>query len=78
MSYEVTDDFYCDFVFSGKVDVERVIETENALAFKHTRPFWETHIVVVPKRHIASLLTILPEDEALLIELLEVVNKVAS
>ncbi len=77
MNQEVTDDFYCDFVFSGKVDVERLVETERVLAFKHTRPFWETHIVVVPKRHIASLLTILPEDESLLIELIEVVNKIA-
>lgn len=78
MSHEVTNDFYCDFVFSGKVVVERVVETERVLAFKHTRPFWETHIVVVPKRHVASLLTILPEDERLLIEVLEVVNKVAT
>ncbi len=78
MNQEVTDDFYCDFVFSGKVDVERLIETESVLAFKHTRPFWETHIVVVPKRHVASLLTVLPEDETLLIELLEVVNRIAS
>lgn len=78
MTQEVKDDFYCDSVFSGQVEVERVFETENVLAFHHTRPFWEKHIVVVPKRHVASLLTILPEDEDLLIELLGVVNKVAA
>lgn len=78
MGHEVTDDFYCDFVFSGKVEVERVLETDNVLAFNHTRPFWETHIVVVPKSHVASLLTILPDGEKLLIELLQVVNKVVA
>ncbi len=71
----MTDDFYCDEVFSGKTPVEKVLETDNVLAYHHTRPFWETHIVVVPKTHVDSLLTV---DNDLLIELLEVVKKVAA
>jgi histidine triad (HIT) family protein len=69
------EDFYCDEVFSGKTPVEKVLETDNVLAYHHTRPFWETHIVVVPKTHVDSLLTV---DNDLLIELLEVVKKVAA
>jgi histidine triad (HIT) family protein len=30
----------------------------------HTRPFWPTHVVVVPKRHLASLTRVGEEDEA--------------
>ena len=60
----MAEDFYCDEVFSGKTPVEKVRETENVLAYKHTRPFWETHIVVVPKKHIASLLTLEESDAA--------------
>jgi histidine triad (HIT) family protein len=71
----MTDDFYCDEVFSGKTPVEKVLETENILAYRHTRPFWETHIVVVPKTHIDSLLTV---DNDLLAELLDVAKKVAA
>ncbi|MGB7203568.1 MAG: HIT domain-containing protein [Pyrinomonadaceae bacterium] len=71
----MTDDFYCDEVFSGKTPVEKVLETDNVLAYHHTRPFWETHIVVVPKTHVDSLLTV---DNDLLIELLEVAKKVAA
>ena len=78
MDLEPTNDFYCDFVFSGKVGIVRVFETENVLAYHHTRPFWETHIVVVPKRHVASLQTILPDETDLLIEIISVVNKVAA
>ena len=78
MAYEHTDDFYCDFVFSGKVEIDRVFETENVLAYHHTRPFWETHVVVVPKRHVASVQTILPDNADLLIEIISVVNKVAA
>jgi histidine triad (HIT) family protein len=71
----MTDDFYCDEVFSRKTTVEKVLETDNVLAYRHTRPFWETHIVVVPKAHVDSLLTV---DDGLLIELLEVAKKVAA
>jgi histidine triad (HIT) family protein len=67
-------DFYCDEVLSGSTPVEKVFETENVLAYYHTRPFWETHIVVIPKTHVASLLT---ADNDLLIELLDVVRHVA-
>ena len=71
----MTDDFYCDEVFSGKTPVEKVLETDNVLAYHHTRPFWETHIVVVPKTHVDSLLTV---DNELLVELLDVAKKVAA
>ncbi|MCA1590211.1 MAG: HIT domain-containing protein [Acidobacteria bacterium] len=69
------DDFYCDEVLSGKTAVKVAAETENVLAYYHTRPFWEMHVVVIPKRHVASLLTI--EDDDLLIEVLDVVKKIA-
>lgn len=71
-----TNDFYCDQVLSGKTAVKKVLETANVLAYYHTRPYWETHIVVIPKTHIGSLLTI--DDDGLLIELLDVVRQVAA
>ena len=43
-------DFYCDELFTGRISVKRVLETENVLAFHHTNPFWPVHIVVVPKK----------------------------
>ncbi|HLA95490.1 MAG TPA: HIT domain-containing protein [Pyrinomonadaceae bacterium] len=70
------EDFYCDEVLSGKTVVEKVFETGKVLAYHHTRPFWETHIVVIPKIHVGSLLTI--DDNELLIEILDVVKKVAA
>ena len=68
------EDFYCDEVLSGETSVETVIETDNVLAYHHTRPFWETHIVVIPKTHVDSLLT---AESDLLAELLDVVKTVA-
>jgi histidine triad (HIT) family protein len=71
------EDFYCEQVLSGKTEVEKVFETENILAFYHTRPFWETHIVVIPKRHVSSLLTLEKADDDLFLELFEAIKKVA-
>ena len=73
----MTDDFYCDEVLSGKTEVNVVRETDNVLAYHHTRPFWPAHIVVIPKRHISSLLTLEQSDNALLLELIGVVREVA-
>jgi histidine triad (HIT) family protein len=73
----VTDDFYCDEVLSGKTEVRVVRETDNVLAYHHTRPFWPAHVVVIPKRHISSLLTLEESDTALLLELIGVVRDVA-
>src|SRR5215208_5825426 len=73
----MTDDFYCDEVLSGRTDVKIVRETDNVLAYHHTRPFWPTHIVVIPKRHIPSLLAVEESDGPLLLELIGVVREVA-
>jgi len=73
----MTGDFYCDEVLSGRTPVKVVRETSNVLAYHLTRPFWPVHIVVIPKRHICSLLTLEESDDALLLELLRVVREVA-
>jgi histidine triad (HIT) family protein len=72
----MTEDFYCDEVLSGRTPVEKVFESDTVLAFHHTRPFWPVHLVVIPKVHVASLLT--NDDNELLIELLEAVKSVAA
>lgn len=74
----MTSDFYCDEVLSGRTRVEKVFETDNVLAYHHTRPFYPVHIVVIPKRHIASLLTLEATDDSLLLEMLSVVRRVAA
>ena len=74
----MSDDFYCDEALSGRTLVEVVVETAEVLAFRHTRPFWPVHIVVVPKRHVPSLVDLGGADETLLHEVLAVVRRVAS
>ena len=74
----MSNDFYCDEVLNGKTEVRIVTETDNVLAYHHTRPFWPEHIVVIPKRHVGSLLAIETQDAPLLLELLTVIREVAA
>ena len=74
----MTSDFYCDEVLSGRTPVKKVSETDNVLAFHHTRQFYPVHIVVIPKRHIGSLLSLGKDDDNLLLELIAMVRQVAA
>lgn len=71
------DDFYCDVAIPDPDALDIVYDDEHVLAFHHTRPFWQTHIVVVPKRHIASLTTVSSEDAQLMERLFAVVQTIA-
>jgi histidine triad (HIT) family protein len=66
-------DFYCEQVLSGKTQVDIVMETEGVLAFHHTQPTWDIHIVIIPKVHIRILTD---ADPTLLAELLGVAQAI--
>ncbi|MCM3121885.1 MULTISPECIES: HIT domain-containing protein [unclassified Mesobacillus] len=72
------EDFYCYEVLSGKTVVKTIKETEHSLAFYHTRPYYEVHIIVIPKKHIHSFLTVTAEEKDLLEDVLQVVREVAA
>lgn len=71
------DDFYCDVAIPRSAQLDVVHEDDRVLAYHHTRPFWQTHIVVVPKRHLGSLTTVTADDEEDVRALLAVVQRVA-
>jgi histidine triad (HIT) family protein len=72
------DDFYCDVALRRIPDLRVVAETDRVLAFQHTRPFWPEHVVVIPKRHLASLITVTEADEPDVRELFAVVQQIAA
>jgi histidine triad (HIT) family protein len=78
MSDQKWEDFYCDEVLSGKTEVEKVLETVHSLAFYHTRPYYEVHLIVIPKKHILSFLTVTNEEAEILDDVLQVIRQVAS
>lgn len=48
------EDIYCQQIIPGKLKVEILFETNNVMAFYHTKPYWEHHVVIIPKTHIES------------------------
>ena len=50
----MSDCLFCKIV-AGQIPVQRVAEDEHALAFPDINPQAPTHLLVVPKKHIASL-----------------------
>ncbi|UVI33115.1 HIT domain-containing protein [Paenibacillus spongiae] len=75
----MSQDFYCDEVLNGRTEVMKVMETDIVLAYHHTRPSYEHHIVVIPKIHVQSLVSEEEENnDHLLLELMKVIKRVAS
>jgi len=44
------------------VPIKRVKNTATILAFHHPRPFWNTHMLVIPKRPIRTLIDLIQEQ----------------
>lgn len=70
------DCIFCKIV-KGEIPSKRVFEDEFSLAFHDIEPKAPTHILVIPKKHVASLAEAGPADEALLGRLLLTAAEIA-
>jgi histidine triad (HIT) family protein len=70
------DCLFCKIV-SGAIPAKRLMEDEHALAFSDINPQAPVHVLVIPKRHIASHAHALPEDAGVLGHLLHVAGEIA-
>lgn len=64
-------------IAQGELATELLLERDNLVAFKDLNPQAPTHILVIPKKHIASLDRASQEDSALLGDLLLAVQEMA-
>jgi histidine triad (HIT) family protein len=74
----VTDQtcLFCSIV-EGAIPAEVVHETENVLVFRDVGPQAPVHLLVIPKRHVASLADAGEDDRELLGEVLLAAGHVA-
>ena len=70
----MTDCLFCKMV-NGDINPETVYETERVLAFRDINPQAPTHVLVIPKQHIATLNDL--QETAVAGELLLVAGKIA-
>lgn len=59
------DCIFCKIV-AGELPSKKVYEDEFALAFVNIKPVVDTHIMVIPKKHIVNLETASEEDAGVL------------
>jgi histidine triad (HIT) family protein len=67
---------FCKIV-SNEAKATVIYRDEQVTAFRDIRPAAPTHILIVPNRHIESVGTLEPEDEALMGHLFTVARKLA-
>ena len=48
--------------FSKLLPVKRIIDNDKVIAFWHPKPFYEKHILIVPKKSIKVLTAVSEED----------------
>lgn len=71
-------DWYCAQVIPGTAGVEIVAENEHALALLAPEPLYPVHVIVIPKRHIRSLVDAAPGDQPALVSTLALVQEMAA
>jgi len=70
------DCIFCKIV-AGTIPSKKIYEDEQVYAFADIDPKAPVHILVVPRRHIASLAETTPEDGLLLGRLLVLASEIA-
>jgi len=61
---------------SKLLPVDRIKETNKILAFKHPRPYWKEHILIVPKKAIKSLTEVTDADLEYISEAFQVAREI--
>jgi histidine triad (HIT) family protein len=77
LSEENKYDFYCEEALSGKTKIDILFDSPDVLAFYHTKPFWEKHIVIIPKKHIKDLISVSDEDMQIITQIMKVARDLA-
>ena len=72
----MSDCLFCKII-AGDIPSTKVYEDELVLAFRDIAPQAPTHILVIPKEHIASVAEINETNSAVISHIFEVIAKIA-
>lgn len=71
------DCLFCKLV-AGEIKTTKVFETDMVVAVNDINPVAETHIVIIPKKHIESVMTVTKADADDLVAIFEVGQKLVN
>jgi histidine triad (HIT) family protein len=72
----MSDCLFCKIV-EGKIPAKKVYEDADVIAFDDIQPQAPVHVLVIPKKHVATLNDLAPADDALAGKLLRVAAQIA-
>lgn len=70
------DCIFCKII-KHEIPSNVVFENENVIAFEDLNPVANVHVLVVPKKHIESVMDIKEEDNAYIIEIHKAIKEIA-
>jgi histidine triad (HIT) family protein len=70
------DCIFCKIV-AGEIPSDTVYQDEEIIAFRDINPQAPVHIVIIPRKHIASLSDLSQSDSALVGRMVTIANKLA-
>jgi histidine triad (HIT) family protein len=73
----MSDCLFCK-IAEKKIPAKVIYEDEHAVAFEDVNPQAPVHTLVIPRKHIPTLLDIKDEDGGLVAHLFKVANKIAN
>lgn len=72
----MSDCIFCKII-EGRIPARKVYEDEFVFAFEDINPQAPVHTLVIPKKHISTLLDIKDEDSGILGHIFKIANKIA-
>jgi len=70
------DCVFCQIV-AGKIPSDTLYQDEEVIAFRDINPLAPTHLLIIPKRHIASLAQLTDDEMPLIGHMARVANQLA-
>lgn len=71
-----SDCLFCRIV-AGDIPANRIYEDERCIGFPDINPQAPTHLLIIPKKHIASMASATPEDTGLIGSLMAAAIEIA-
>lgn len=70
------DCIFCKIV-EGTLPSTKVYESDTVIAFKDIKPEASVHILIIPKKHIATMNDVTTDDDAVMAELFTAARQIA-
>ena len=64
-------------IIKGEIPAEKVYEDDEILAFKDIHPAAPIHVLIIPKKHIATLMDLEDENTLLMGKIIQTTKKIA-